>query len=225
MSSHYIHAEDIHAEEKENYSNVLKTAAALQTKPYQYYEKIVDDLESHGHLNENMESFERSVSGLFGPMQTEDYHRLSMALYSRGYAEQSELVYRKFVEPSKKLSPQEALEKAQEKLHAYEQARDRLTGDQSSTSATTTSIADTATPLNKQTAAARTPSTPAIKQSSWEKGTVFHRLILTNGQTIEGRITEQDDKGLWLETDPGSKVYFAKSEYSQVSPIQTDNSK
>ena len=205
------------AQEKENYSNILKTAAALQTKPNEYYEKIVADLESRNVLGGDIGQFQTVVSGLFDPIQTEDYHRLSIALYSKGYAEESDLVYRKFVEPSKKFTPEEALAKAQDKLHRYESAKSRVTGELPAAGAAQTS----------RVAATQASSVAAapVKQPSFQKNTVFHRLILTNGQSIEGRIAERDAGGLWFETDPGSKVYFSKSEIREEVGLPTGTSK
>jgi hypothetical protein len=98
--------------EKENYKNVLKTAAVFQTKSPEYYEKIVQKLAAENNLNGDMSRLDKAVSGLFGPAHVQDYQRLAIELYSQGYAEESYYITMKYVEPTKTYTPEQALEKA-----------------------------------------------------------------------------------------------------------------
>lgn len=40
-------------------------------------------------------------------------------------------------------------------------------------------------------------------------------IILTNDLQIDGVVTKEDSKGLWIQTDPGVEIYFKKEEIRQ----------
>ena len=205
LSSLVIQPAPVHADEKEEYSNILRTASALQTKPAEYYDQIVEDLEKKGALNQGEEKLENAVKDLFGEFHTEDYHRLSLALYSKGYVEESDFVYRRFAQSSKTLTSEQAVSLAKGKFEKFERVRDLLMGKKAPVE-----------PVEKiPTTKKEDLPKPALPDSS----APLYRLLLVNGQSLTGRVVGRDAKGLWLETDPGSQVYFSKSEYKEIVPV------
>ena len=199
---------DEEALKKEEALKILKSAAAMNTKPNEFYEKIVDDLKAKGVLETgDMEKFDRAVSGMFNEFQTEDYHRLGLTLYSRGYEQEAWFILDKYVTPTKQYTPEEGLAKAKEKFDDYEEERKKVVDKMCSSK-------------NDASSTAHPSSAPTIteKQPAWEKNVHLQRLILTNGELVEGKVLEKDEKGgVWLETSPGSKVYFSKSEYKTIT--------
>ena len=216
LSSLVIQPAPVHADEKEEYSNILRTASALQTKPAEYYDQIVEDLEKKGALNQGEEKLENAVKDLFGEFHTEDYHRLSLALYSKGYVEESDFVYRRFAQSSKALTPEQAVSLAKGKFQKFERARDLLMGKKASVEPPHEPSQEAVEPVEKIPVTKKEDlPKPALSDSSAPR----YRLLLTNGQSLTGRVVGRDAKGLWLETDPGSQVYFSKSEYKEIVPV------
>jgi Spy/CpxP family protein refolding chaperone len=90
----------------------LKQISAYQTKPAKVYRDTADDLEKGGYLQGDWPKLQRVLDTTLKDFSVEDFHRLSLELYSRGYDMESDMIYRTYVEPHKPLSPQQAVEKA-----------------------------------------------------------------------------------------------------------------
>ena len=171
------------------------------------------------------EEFEQTVSGLFPPLQGEDYHRLSLALYSAGYGEEAAFVDEKYVTPAKTLTPGAGIAKAQEQMALFNRIVSAFKGGAPAAANDEAASKKSEAPAWKWPFSNNAPadkpvqSAQPVKQAEWPKNTSLSRVVLKNGRSINGCVAEKDDKGLWLETSPGSKVYFSKSEYTKVEPL------
>ena len=85
----------------------------------------------------------------------------------------------------------ETLNKANTKIKRYEKAK------------TEVSQIFTGEPKQTLTPTAAKSDGPAVERK---------QIYLKNGQSLNGAITERDKNGVWVETDPGVRIYLRNEE-------------
>lgn len=99
------------------------------------------------------------------------------------------------------LTEAQALEKSNSKLHKYENAKESIGG------------IFTGAPKKIEASPSPKPSPAAKKPQSVMTNNSF--ITLKNGEKMKGAITSREKNGVWVEVDPGVKVFFKNSELKE----------